>query len=166
MMNMVKAIVLYNSKGGNTKKVAEKIAEGLGTETKSNKELPDLTEYDLVVLGSWMIMGRISFAGSRYLRKLKRKGIEGKKVALFFTSGGPDENYPFGDQTNPRKINEVMFEKMENIITKNKQVTIIPERFYCKGAIRMMGEIKDNEGYPTDEDLEQARLFGEKLKEL
>ena len=51
------------------------------------------------------------------------------------------------------------------ILTRNKQVTIIQERYYCKGAIRMGGEVKDNEGYPTDEDLERARLFGEKLKE-
>ena len=96
---------------------------------------------------------------------LKRKGIDGKKVALFFTSGGPDEDHPFSkDKENPKKIKEVMFEKMENIIAKNKQVTIIPERFYCKGAIRMMGEVKDNIGHPTEEELEQARLFGEQLK--
>lgn len=144
-----------------------KIAEGLETETKSNKELPDLTEYDLVVTGSWVIMGRISFAGARYLRKLKRKGIAGKKVALFFTSGGPEDDHPFSeDKENPKKIKEVMFEKMEAIISRNEDVTIFPERFYCMGAVRMMGKIKGNEGHPTDDDLEQARLFGVQLKEL
>lgn len=163
---MVKAIVLYNSRGGNTKKVAEKIAEGLGVGTKNNNNIPDLNDYDLVVVGSWMMMGRLSFAGSRYLKKLKKKGIEGKKVALFFTSGGPEEVHWRTENTeHPKKLKEIMFEKMEEILTRNKQVTILQERFYCKGAIRMGGEVKDNEGYPTEEDLERARLFGEQLKD-
>ncbi len=162
---MVKAIVLYNSRSGNTEKVALKIAEGLGVECRNNKKIPDLKEYDLVVIGSWVIMGRISFAGARYLKKLKRKNIEDKKVALFFTSGGPDEIHPFTEnKENPRKIKEVMFEKMEEILTKRSQVTILPERFYCKGAIRMFGEEKENVGHPTEEELTQAKEFGEQLK--
>ena len=59
-----------------------------------------------------------------------------------------------------------MFGKMENILTRDKQVTILEERFYCKGAVRMGGEIKANEGHPTEEDLESAKEFGIKLKNL
>ncbi len=51
---MTKTIVLYNSHGGNTKKVAMKISEGLGVECKDYKNIPDLQEYDLLVLGSWV----------------------------------------------------------------------------------------------------------------
>ncbi len=163
---MIKAIVLYNSRGGNTKEVAEKIAEGLGADIKDNKNIPDLNEYDLVVVGSWMMMGRISIGGSRYLKKLKKRGIEGKKVALFFTSGGPEEvHWKTENSEHPRKLKEIMFEQMEAILTRNKQVTILQERYYCKGAVRMGGEVKDNEGCPTEEDLERAKLFGEQLKE-
>ncbi|MHA1199324.1 MAG: flavodoxin family protein [Candidatus Heimdallarchaeaceae archaeon] len=163
---MVKAIVLYNSKGGNTKKVAEKIAEGLEADISNNKNIPDLSEYDLVATGSWMIMGRISFAGARYLKKLKRKGIDGKKVALFFTSGGPEEpHWRTENQEKPKILKDIMFETMEKILTRNKQVKILPERYYCKGAVRMMGKVKENEGHPTDEDLERAREFGAQLKD-
>ncbi len=49
---MGKAIVLYNSRGGNTEKIAKKIAEGLDAECYNNKHIPDLQNFDLIVLGS------------------------------------------------------------------------------------------------------------------
>ena len=58
----------------------------------------------------------------------------------------------------------MVYETMENIIRKNNDVTILEERFYCKGALRMMGKIMDNEGHPTEEELAQAKEFGEMLK--
>lgn len=167
LITMVKAIVLYNSRGGNTKKVAMKIAEGLGAECRSNWHIPKLNEYDLVVVGSWVIMGRISFTGARYMRRLSRKGIVGKKVALFFTSGAPDNIHPFTEQSdNPKTIKEIMFTSMEKIISKNKQVTILSERFCCVGAARMIRWSKDGDppGHPNDDELAQAKVFGELLK--
>ncbi|MCG3258259.1 MAG: hypothetical protein H7644_00785 [Candidatus Heimdallarchaeota archaeon] len=162
---MVKAIVLYNSRTGNTKKVALKIAEGLKVDSHDKRNIPDLKEYDLVVLGSWVIMGRISFGGARYLRKVRRK-IAGKKIALFFTSAGPDEIHWKTENKVPKTIKEIMFESMERIVNKKQNVTILPERFYCTGAIRMFGQDRDKIGHPTYEELEQAKAFGEQLKEL
>ena len=163
---MRKAIVLYNSRGGNTEKVAKKIAEGLGAECYNNKNIPDLQNFDLIVLGSWVIAGRISFAGSRYLKKLRRKNINGKKIALFFTSGAPDEINPMTEETNPRLIKDIMFETMEKILTKNNQVSILSDRFYSKGTVRIFkhGKPKEPLGHPSDEDLSQAKAFGELLK--
>jgi flavodoxin len=166
---MTKAIVLYNSRGGNTKKIAERIAEGLGTEAFSNKNIPDLREYDLVVVGSWVVMGMLSFAGRRYLRRIRRKKLTNKKVALFFTSGDPDNIHPFTkDSENPRQIKEIMFNAMEKVLKKNKTITILPDRFYCKGAARLTkrGEPQEPIGHPSDEDCANAKAFGEKLKEL
>ena len=162
---MTKTVVLYNSKGGNTKNVAEKIAEGLEADIYDNKNIPDLSGYDLVAVGSWMMAGMISFAGSRYLKKLKKKGIEGKRIAMFYTGGGPEDVHWKDEKAeNPRKLHEIMFEKMEKILSTNKNVEILQERYYCKGAVRMGGEIKANEGCPTEEDLEKAREFGAQLK--
>lgn len=163
---MVKAIVLYNSRTGNTKKVAMKISEGLGVESRDKKNIPDLEDFDLIVLGSWVIMGRISFGGARYLRRVRRKNIAGKKIALFFTSAGPDENHWKTENKVPRKIKDIMFESMKKIVNKNQNVTILPERFYCTGAITIMGEVRDKAGHPTEEELEQAKAFGAQLKEL
>jgi len=166
---MVKAIVLYNSRTGSTEKVAKKIAEGLGAEYRSNKNIPDLMEYNLVVAGSWVIMGMLSFAGKRYLRKLRRKNIAGKKIALFFTSGSPDDIHPFTkDSDNPKTTKQIMFESMENILAKNKDVNILQDRFYCKGIVKMTkkGKVQANPDHPTEEDLAQAKVFGEQLKKL
>lgn len=162
---MVKAIVIYNSRGGNTKQVAEMIAEGLGVQCVNQKNIPkNIEDYDFLVLGSWPMMFKISSGGKKWLNKLSKKNISGKTVALFFTSGGPDEDMPKTDNGQPKKIKEMMFETMENIINKSKNVTILEDRFYCKGAIRMMGKIMENEGHPNEEALEQAKAFGESLR--
>ncbi|NHJ49843.1 MAG: hypothetical protein FK733_18770, partial [Asgard group archaeon] len=68
---MVKALVLYNSRGGNTKKVAMKIAEGLGAECRSNWRIPNLKEYDLVVVrsttsGFWEYSRWSTFSATRF----------------------------------------------------------------------------------------------------
>ncbi|HUT82789.1 MAG TPA: flavodoxin family protein [Candidatus Bathyarchaeia archaeon] len=164
---MVKAIVLYNSHTGNTRKVAMKIAEGLEADCRSNRKIPDLKNYDLIVVGSWVIMGMLSFAGKRYLKRLKRKNIAGKKVALFFTSGAPDAINPMTEKSGePKIIKDSMFAAMEKAVNKNNQVTILPERFYCIGSAKMFGKNmeKDAIDHPIDEELAQAKVFGEQLK--
>jgi len=164
---MTKSIVLYNSRGGNTKKIAMKIAEGLEAECRNNRNIPNLKDYDLVVIGSWVIFGRLSFTGARYLRRLNKKGITGKKVALFFTAGSPDDIHPFTEKTdNPRMEKEIIFDSMEKILNEKDQVTILKERFYSKGAIRMIRWGKETSpiGHPSDEELAEAKIFGEKLK--
>ncbi|MHA1593037.1 MAG: flavodoxin family protein [Candidatus Heimdallarchaeaceae archaeon] len=163
---MVKAIVIYNSRGGNTKQVADKIAEGLGVQSVNQKNIPqNIEDYDLLVLGTWPMMFKVRGKSKRWLTKFGKKKIEGKQVALFFTSGGPDEVIPSTQETNPKLIKEMVFETMESLINAENKVTILDDRFHCKGAIRMMGKIMDNEGHPTEEELEQAKAFGEMLKD-
>jgi flavodoxin len=164
---MVNAIVIYNSRGGNTRQVAEKIAEGLEVESVDQKNIPsNLEDYELLVLGTWPWMFKVRGKGKRWLKKIGKKKIDGKKVALFFTSAGPDELIPNSEeQGNPKLIKEMVFETMENLVNSENKVTILEERFYCKGALRMFGKIMDNEGHPTKEDLANAKNFGEMLKE-
>ena len=163
---MVNAIVIYNSRGGNTKQVAEKIAEGLEVECVDHKNIPkNLDEYELLVLGTWPWIFKVRGKGKRWLTKLGKKKIDGKQVALFFTSAGPDELLPkSAEQGNPKLIKEMVFETMEKLVNAENKVTILEERFYCKGALRMFGKIMDNEGHPTEEALELAKTFGELLK--
>ena len=164
---MTKAIVLYDSRTGNTKQVAMKIAEGLGVDCNDYKQIPDLKNYDLIVVGSWVMAGRISSTGARMLRKICRKSKNEKKVALFFTSGAPDKVNPETEQSGkPRTTKEIMFEQMENILHKNKQLTILPKRFCCSGASRVFkkGKIVDGFGHPSEEELTQAKAFGKSLK--
>ena len=163
----MKAVVLYNSRTGNTRQVAIKIAEGLGAEYYNYKQIPDLKGYDLIVIGSWMMAGRISFAGTRMLKKIVRKSKSEKKIALFFTSGTPEAIHPSTvNTTNPRSSKDLMFEQMENILRKNQKLTILSDRFYCTGASRIFkkGKIIDGFGHPSEEELAQALTFGALLK--
>ncbi|MBY9002123.1 MAG: flavodoxin domain-containing protein [Candidatus Heimdallarchaeota archaeon] len=163
---MVTAIVIYNSRGGNTRKVAEKIAEGLEVECVNHKNIPkNIEDYDLLVLGTWPMMFKVRGKSKRWLTKFSKKKIDGKKVVLFFTSAGPDEVLPSTKDTNPKLIKEMVFETMESIINAENKVTILDERFYSLGALRMFGKIMDKEGHPTEEELGQAKAFGEMLKE-
>lgn len=169
MITMSKAIVLYNSHTGNTKKVAMKIAEGLEVDCRNHRKIPDLKDYDLIVVGSWVIFGRISFTGARYLKGLKRKNIAGKTIALFFTAGTPDVIHPFTEKSdNPRTIKQIMFDSMEKILSLNQQVNILKERFYCPGETKMFKNSKPTQsiGHPTTEELAKAKAFGEQLKSL
>ncbi|MBN2154642.1 MAG: hypothetical protein JW776_01180 [Candidatus Lokiarchaeota archaeon] len=161
---MVNAIVLYNSKSGNTKAVGLKIAEGLGCEAYDKKNCPkDFSRYDLVVAGSWMAAGMLM--GANMFKKIA-KNYSGK-VALFFTSGGPEEEYPFGKEEGkpPKFIKDIMWEKMESKLRKNPNIEILVERYCCKGDIKFEKKKPDYvRKHPSDEDLQNAKTFGQSLK--
>ncbi len=164
---MVNAVVLYNSRGGNTRKVGMKIAEGLECEAHDKKNMPDLSQYDLVVAGSWMMAGMLM--GAKMFKKIARKYTG--KVVLFFTSGAPDEPNPMGtteEGAEPKLIKETMWEKMEKALSGNPDLTILEDRFYAKGALRMNKNKppKQEAEHPTEEALAQAKAFGEKLKSI
>lgn len=165
MMTMVNAVVLYNSKGGNTREVGMKIAEGLGCEVFGKKNIPkDLSGYDLVVAGSWMAAGMLM--GANMFSKIAKK--YSGKMALFFTSGAPEEEFPFGKEEGkpPKYIKDVMWEKMEKKLRKNPQIEILGERFCSKGDIKFEKKKPDYvKKHPSEQELEDAKAFGVGLKE-
>ena len=162
---MVNAVVLYNSKGGNTKEVGMKIAEGLGCEAYDKKNVPkDLSQYDLIVVGSWMAAGMLM--GANMFKKVEKK--YSGKVALFFTSGAPEEEYPFGKEDGkPQKlIKEIMWGKMEQRLRKNPNIKILEERFCAKGDIKFEKKKPDYvKKHPSEQELADAKAFGIAIKE-
>ena len=83
----MKAIVIYSSRTGNTKLVAEAVASALpaGTPCVSVKEVPaDLASYDVVFMGFWADQGNADKAAQVVLKE-----ITNEKVALFCTLGVP-----------------------------------------------------------------------------
>ncbi len=100
---MVKALVCYYSKTGNTEKMAEKIAtelrdQGIATElSRVEKTSVDvLPEYDAIVLGSPVYYGSMAWPMKKFLDesvKYHRK-LQGKVGAAFTSSmriGGGNE---------------------------------------------------------------------------
>jgi len=90
---VVRVFVVYDTKYGNTKLVAEKIVEGLkeveGIEAAiSDVEGVDLDEVagsDAVLIGSPNHVGRPARSITRFIDKLGKLGLKGKHVAVFDT---------------------------------------------------------------------------------
>lgn len=95
---MAKAIVIYESKYGNTKLVAEKIVEGMteisGVEAvlRELKEVDQnqLTEFDAILVGSPNHIGSATRSIRKFIDKLGKLNLEGKLVAVFDTYLGGD----------------------------------------------------------------------------
>jgi flavodoxin len=90
---MAKVLIVYESKYGNTRLVAEKIAEGIKqasgieaalTEIKQAdpKKMPD---FDVILIGSPNHIGRPTGSIMRFISRLGRLPLEGKLVAFFDT---------------------------------------------------------------------------------
>ena len=92
---MVKVFILYDSKYGNTKLVAEKIAEGLKIKEATVNAgyvrevgLDEAICSDLIVLGAPNHMGRPSRTMKRFIDYLATADLKATKVAVFGTYAG------------------------------------------------------------------------------
>ena len=97
----MKTLVVYYSRTGNTKKIAEEIAQKLGADTEELIDQKNLTEidtliknpddYDVVIIGTPIWAGGITPAIRTYLSIHKIK-----KSAFFITADTPDQRKAFG----------------------------------------------------------------------
>lgn len=80
----MKALVVYSTLTGNTRKVAEAIHAVLpeGTACRIAGEAPDPADYDFVAMGFWVDKGGPDAEAAAYMKR-----IAGKKVFTFFTLG-------------------------------------------------------------------------------
>jgi flavodoxin len=92
---MPKAIVIYESVFGNTKRAAEAIIEGMkgaGVEAtlSTPKELDpnQLSDFDAIIIGSPNHMGGATRGIKKFIDKLGKLKLEGKLVAVFDTYAG------------------------------------------------------------------------------
>jgi len=92
---VVKVIVVYESKYGNTKRVAETIMEGIrevqGAETVLNElkevDLSNIPEYDVILIGSPNHYGGPTKSVSEFIDKLEKLNLDGRHFAVFDTAG-------------------------------------------------------------------------------
>ncbi len=89
----MKGLVLYRSHYGNTKQVAEAIAEAAGaaghaaTVQDVRRQLPDLAGVDFVLVGCPTRMARAGVSAKAALRRLRARSFAGRPVAIFDTYG-------------------------------------------------------------------------------
>ena len=87
---MAKAIVIYESKWGNTKKVADAIIEGMAGLEVIQKEIKEVTPqeaagYDVIILGSPNHMGGQVGSIKKFIDELGKLNVKGKYAAVFDT---------------------------------------------------------------------------------
>ena len=95
---MLKAIIVYESKYGNTKLAAEKIGEGMkqvsGVEAVLSEvkevDLDRVTQFDTILIGSPNHIGRATASIRKLIDNLEKLKLEGNQVAVFDTYMGGD----------------------------------------------------------------------------
>jgi flavodoxin I len=131
--------VVYYSLTGNTKKVAEAIAAELDVVAENVKSKSRLAEESFVFLGAGLY-GPLRSWGFR--RFIDRNRFDGRKVALFGTSGE-------GKGKEVGALEEAVTARGAEIAGK----------FYCKGKFLFFV----NPRHPSSEDIEMARVFAREI---
>ena len=127
--------VLYYSKGGHTKKVAEAIAAELGVQAADVRQATLDKSAEIVFLGSGCYGKK---PGPEMVKFIETAGFSGRKVALFGTSAGG-----------------VGLEVEEMASTLRSRGASMVGSFYCQGQFLLMV----GRGHPNDKDMESARQF-------
>ena len=89
----MKAIVIYSSQTGFTKRYAEWISEASGAESVEFKQAKriNLSDYDAIVFGSWFMAGGIKNL-DWFKKQIPALTAAGKKLMIFGVGGSPAES--------------------------------------------------------------------------
>lgn len=114
----MKAIVVYSSRTGNTRKIAEAVHSALpaNAEIYPVQAAPDPAGYDFVALGFWVDKGEPDAAMGAYMDK-----VWGKHVGLFGTLGA----WPDSDHAK---------ESMQKAVERVAENTVLGT-FLCQGKV-------------------------------
>ena len=117
----MKAIVIYNSQTGFTKKYAEWISEATGCQSVNIKNISkvNLFEYDAIIFGSWSKAGRIQKI--HWFKNIMPELAEAKKKLFVYFVGA-----------SPAESPEVSVTMDINFTKAQKEIVKV---FYCPGGI-------------------------------
>ncbi len=131
--------VIVDSRGGNTRKVADAIAEELGIASADTTTLPH-DDSKILFLGSGTYGGK---PGEAMIKFIGSGNFSGRKVAIFGTSGSVA-----GGQN--------MIVVMTDMVQK-KGATVLGS-YHCRGKTFLV-----NWGHPNKEDLDNAKKFAREM---
>jgi flavodoxin len=153
----MKALVVYDSVFGNTEKIAQAVAKGLGAETQCLRagavSVAQLTAVDTIVMGSPTRSFAATPAMMSLLEAIPMNALAGKKIAAFDT------------RLLMTGIKGLLFKK---IIDKGGYAApIIAEKLVAKGGTQALsGEgffVKGEDGPLVNGELERAEEWGKTL---
>ena len=137
----MKTKVMYHSRSGNTKKIADAIAQTLGQVAEAVPSDYPLENVGLLFLGAGVYGGKADKKIVEFIRTLNTSRV--KNIALFGTSAG-------GDSKHLNALKELI---------KGQGITVVDETFVCKGKFFFFINSKN----PNAEDLKQAQKFAKEV---
>lgn len=116
----MRGLIIYSSRTGGTKRMAEGIHQFLGDEWEVYpvKSAPDWREYDVIAIGFWAFRGGWDPSVEKYV-----KDITGKKIYIFGTLGTYCDG-PYAFRMMRRRV--LAMEKRGNHVLGN---------YFCTGAL-------------------------------
>jgi flavodoxin len=146
----MRPIIIYSSKSGNTKKIADSMASQIGCEairitSGIAPSTVDLEGYDLVFVGTGLFAGTPNEDIVRYLRNLNFKST--KLFARFITWGGA-----------PR-TDKLALTRLKTLL-ESKGQKVLEAHFACYGGWK---GILMKRGHPKTEEIEAAGEWAKKL---
>lgn len=138
----MKTKVMYYSKSGNTKKVAEAIAQVVGQTSESVPPAYPLENVELLFLGAGSYGQKVDNKMVEFIRTLNTNRV--RNVALFGTVGGKDAHLGY----------------MRELLTA-QGINVLEETYCCKGRSFFFIHRK----HPNADDLKAAQAFAQKCVE-
>ncbi len=125
---MRKILITYVSKTGTTEEIALKIGEilkekGDVVDVKKVNEVKDVSEYEIVILGTGVRIGKVFSESVNFLKKFKNE-LEKKKLYYFIVCLSVCEDTP-----ENRKSLECYLNQLKNIVNPINY-EFFPGRFY------------------------------------
>jgi flavodoxin len=150
----LKALVIYDSKYGNTERIARAIADGIGGEARhfGDVDKPAVAGYDLIVAGSPTQGGRPTTALNNWLYDLPGGSLKGTEAAAFDTRFDPADR-GVGLRLLMRVIGFAAPKVAKALRVKGAREASPPEGFI----------VMDTEGPLREGELERAKAWGEAL---
>ena len=135
----MKIAVRYYSRGGNTKKIAEAIAQALGVEAKTVSE-PLEEDVDILFLGSAPYAFDVDDEVKKFIAGIR---VSVGKVVSFSTSAAVKSTRKY----------------VEKLLAE-KKIPVAREEFSCRGAFAML-----HKGRPNEDDRKAAADFARGILE-
>jgi len=130
--------VIYNTKTGHTKLIAEAIAGVFGVEARNILDKPELNKIDLLFVGTGIYAGKVTPELTTYLDAINSTMV--KKAILFTTSMSP-------------KIQTAL---LRDFIAR-KGIEVLRDEFNCRGKFLFF-----NGKRPNEQDANNAKEFAKK----
>ena len=133
----MKAAIRYYTRSGNTKKLADAIAEAVGVDAETTS-VPLTEDVDILFLGSSVYANGVDDEVKKFIKGI---GVRVGKVVNFSTAALIKSTY-----------------KQVSKLLEEKRIPLAEEEFYCRGSFALI-----HRGRPNTDDCNAAADFARKI---